>query len=121
MVKVHCSTCLGMYKTEMCACLGMCTNMQCVGVPPICFLRCFSPWSIYHSIGLMCLKSGQLVWKYFPSCIYMTRSASTGCGERCACLGMCTNAMCRCPNVFSRCFSPWHIYHGIGLMSHQAG
>ena len=25
------------------------------------------------------------------------------------------------PNVFSRCFSPWHIYHGIGLMSHQAG
>ena len=33
---------------------------------------------------------------------------------------VCTNAMCRCPNVFSRCFSPWPIYHGIGLMSHQA-
>ena len=27
MVKVHCSTCLGMYKTEMC--LGMCTNAMC--------------------------------------------------------------------------------------------
>ena len=29
MVKVHCSTCLGMYKTEMRTCLGMCTNAMC--------------------------------------------------------------------------------------------
>ena len=29
MVEVHCSTCLGMYKTEMCTCLRMCTNAMC--------------------------------------------------------------------------------------------
>ena len=37
----------------------------------------------------------------------------------CACLGMFTNAMS--PNVFSRCFSPWYVYHGIDLMCNQAG
>ena len=39
----------------------------------------------------------------------------------CACLSMCTNAMCRSPNAFSRCFSPWYVYHGIDLMCNQAG
>ena len=70
-------------------------EMKCVR--GLCYSRCFFGWYIYHGIGLM---------SHQANCISMTWSVSNGCGEMCACLGMCTNAMCKSPNVFSRCFSP---------------
>ena len=40
-VEVHCSTCLGMYKTDLCTCLGMCkTEMGVFGHVHKCHVMC---------------------------------------------------------------------------------
>ena len=39
-----------------CVRVWACAQMQCVGLLPNVFSRCFSPWYIYHGIGLMRIK-----------------------------------------------------------------
>ena len=41
-----------------CVRVWACAQMQCVGLLPNVFSRCFSPWYVYHGIDLMCNQAG---------------------------------------------------------------